>query len=85
MSRIGKKPIPLPDKVKVEIKPESVVVTGPKGSVTNRDSAGNPVGKEGQGAACDSQGRQRAAEGVSRTGSRSCRQRGAWCDRRLHA
>jgi large subunit ribosomal protein L6 len=35
MSRIGKKPIPLPDKVKVEINPASVVVTGPKGSVTN--------------------------------------------------
>ena len=35
MSRIGKKPIPVPDKVKVEIKPDTVVVTGPKGSVTN--------------------------------------------------
>jgi large subunit ribosomal protein L6 len=35
MSRIGKKPIPIPDKVKVEIKPDSVVVTGPKGSVSN--------------------------------------------------
>src|SRR5262245_48270877 len=35
MSRIGKKPIPVPDKVKVEIKPDAVVVTGPKGSVSN--------------------------------------------------
>jgi large subunit ribosomal protein L6 len=35
MSRIGKKPIPVPDKVKVDIKPESVVVTGPKGTVVN--------------------------------------------------
>ena len=35
MSRIGKKPIPVPDKVKVEIKPSSIVVTGPKGTVTN--------------------------------------------------
>ena len=35
MSRIGRKPIPLPDKVKVEIKPDTVVVTGPKGSVSN--------------------------------------------------
>ena len=35
MSRIGKKPIPIPDKVKIEIKPDSVVVTGPKGSVSN--------------------------------------------------
>ncbi len=77
MSRIGKKPIPLPDKVKVDIKPESVVVTGPKGTVTNVDPAGNPVGKEGQGTARHPQGRQRAAAGVSRTGSRSCRQRRA--------
>ncbi len=35
MSRIGNKPIPLPDKVKVNIQADSVVVTGPKGSVTN--------------------------------------------------
>src|SRR6267142_1541385 len=35
MSRIGKKPVPIPDKVKVDIKPNAVVVTGPKGSVTN--------------------------------------------------
>ena len=35
MSRIGKKPIPIPDKVKVEIKSDSVAVTGPKGTVTN--------------------------------------------------
>src|SRR2546428_6296754 len=35
MARIGKKPIPVPDKVKVDIKPNAVVVTGPKGSVTN--------------------------------------------------
>ena len=36
MSRIGKKPIPLPDKVKVDIQAENIVVTGPKGSVSNR-------------------------------------------------
>jgi large subunit ribosomal protein L6 len=35
MSRIGKKPITVPEKVKVDIKPDTVVVTGPKGSVTN--------------------------------------------------
>jgi len=35
MSRIGKKPVPIPDKVKVDIKPDAVVITGPKGSVTN--------------------------------------------------
>lgn len=35
MSRIGKKPIPVPDKVKVQINPDTVVVTGPKGTVSN--------------------------------------------------
>src|SRR5262245_31999379 len=35
MSRIGKKPIPVPDKVKVQIEADSVVVTGPKGTVRN--------------------------------------------------
>jgi large subunit ribosomal protein L6 len=35
MSRIGKKPIPIPDKVKIDIKPDTIVVTGPKGTVTN--------------------------------------------------
>src|SRR5438034_10114066 len=35
MSRIGKKPIPVPDKVKVDIKPDTAVVTGPKGTVSN--------------------------------------------------
>ncbi|KPL01667.1 MAG: 50S ribosomal protein L6 [candidate division Zixibacteria bacterium SM23_73_2] len=34
MSRVGKKPIPMPEEVKVEIKPNNqVVVTGPKGSL----------------------------------------------------
>src|ERR1043165_3614149 len=35
MSRIGRKPIPVPDKVKVDIQAETIVVTGPKGSVSN--------------------------------------------------
>jgi len=35
VSRIGRQPIPVPDKVNIEIKPDTVVVTGPKGSVTN--------------------------------------------------
>jgi len=34
LSRVGKKPIPMPEEVKVEIKPNNqVVVTGPKGSL----------------------------------------------------
>ncbi len=34
MSRIGKQPVPIPDKVKVEIKNHTVHVEGPKGKVT---------------------------------------------------
>ena len=33
MSRVGKKPIPVPDKVKVELDGRNVTVTGPKGSL----------------------------------------------------
>jgi large subunit ribosomal protein L6 len=33
MSRIGKQPISIPDKVKVEIKDTTVLVEGPKGKV----------------------------------------------------
>src|SRR5260370_39227112 len=35
MSRIGKKPIPIPEKVKIDIKSDAVIVTGPKGTVSN--------------------------------------------------
>ncbi|HYX84145.1 MAG TPA: 50S ribosomal protein L6 [Gaiellales bacterium] len=38
MSRIGKKPIPIPDGVTVEIRPGLVSVTGPKGSLEERVS-----------------------------------------------
>lgn len=34
MSRVGKNPIPIPDKTKVEIKGKLVSVTGPKGTLT---------------------------------------------------
>jgi large subunit ribosomal protein L6 len=34
MSRIGKQPIPVPDKVKVDIKGHTVLVDGPKGKVS---------------------------------------------------
>jgi large subunit ribosomal protein L6 len=35
MSRVGKKPIPIPEKVKVDIKPGSVSVNGPKGNLVH--------------------------------------------------
>jgi large subunit ribosomal protein L6 len=36
MSRIGRKPIPVPDGVTVTIEPEAVHVTGPRGSLSER-------------------------------------------------
>lgn len=36
MSRIGKQPIPIPDKVKVTLKGDTVSVEGPKGKVSKR-------------------------------------------------
>jgi large subunit ribosomal protein L6 len=38
MSRIGKKPIPVPDGVTVTIEPEVVHVTGPRGALSERKS-----------------------------------------------
>lgn len=34
MSRIGKVPVPIPEKVKVDVKDQTVLVEGPKGKVT---------------------------------------------------
>ena len=36
MSRIGRKPIPVPDSVTVTIEPEAVHVTGPRGALSER-------------------------------------------------
>ncbi len=36
MSRVGKKPIPIPSGVKVEIEDNLIMVTGPKGKLTQR-------------------------------------------------
>ena len=69
MSRIGRKPIPLPDKVKVEIKPDSVVVTGPKGSVSNVIPPGikwEKKDKELLAVRLDDSGPQRAFHGLAR-------------------
>src|SRR5437762_10418049 len=69
MSRIGKKPIPLPDKVKVEIKQDSVVVTGPKGAVSNPIPPGikfEQRDKELLAIRQDDSGPQRAFHGLAR-------------------
>ena len=34
MSRIGKQPVPIPDKVKVDVQDHSIQVEGPKGRVS---------------------------------------------------
>ena len=39
MSRIGKQPVPIPDKVKVDIKGTTVSVEGPKGKVSKTFAA----------------------------------------------
>jgi large subunit ribosomal protein L6 len=69
MSRIGKKPIPVPDKVKVDIKPDVVVVTGPKGSVTNLVPPGikwEQKDKQLLAIRQDDSGPQRAFHGLAR-------------------
>ena len=70
MSRIGKKPIPLPDKVKVDIQANSIKVTGPKGSVTNPLPPGirfEQKEKELLAIRLDDSGPQRAFHGLART------------------
>jgi len=48
MSRIGKKPIPVPASVTVSIEPELVRVNGPKGELTERIPRDITVAREGE-------------------------------------
>jgi large subunit ribosomal protein L6 len=69
MSRIGKKPIVIPEKVKVDIKPDSVVVTGPKGSVANPIPPGirfETKDKQVLAIRKDDSGQQKAFHGLAR-------------------
>jgi large subunit ribosomal protein L6 len=69
MSRIGKKPISVPEKVKIDIKPDTVVVTGPKGTVTNLIPPGikwQQKDKQLLAARLDDSGPQRAFHGLAR-------------------
>ncbi len=69
MSRIGKKPIPLPDKVKIEVRGDTVVVTGPKGTVSNPIPPGirfEQKDKEFLAIRRDDTGPQRAFHGLAR-------------------
>ncbi len=47
MSRIGRKPIPVPDGVEVKIEPELVSVKGPKGELSERIPRDITVAQEG--------------------------------------
>lgn len=69
MSRIGKKPIPIPDKVKIDIKDGVVAVTGPKGTVSNPIPPGitfERKDKELLTVRKDDTGPQRAFHGLAR-------------------
>jgi large subunit ribosomal protein L6 len=48
MSRIGRKPIPVPSDVTVTIEPELVVVKGPKGELSERVSRDITVAQDGE-------------------------------------
>jgi large subunit ribosomal protein L6 len=70
VSRIGKKPIPVPDGVTIEIRPGSVAVRGPKGDLEERVSPAMKVTQEdGQivVARPTDRGDHRALHGLTRT------------------
>jgi large subunit ribosomal protein L6 len=69
MSRIGKKPIVIPDKVKIDVRPDVVVVSGPKGSVSNPIPPGirfETKDKQLHAIRQDDTGPQRAFHGLAR-------------------
>lgn len=69
MSRIGKKPIPIPDKVKIDIKANNVVVTGPKGTINSPIPPGirfEQKDKQLLAIRKDNSGPQRAFHGLAR-------------------
>ena len=70
MSRIGKKPIPVPDGVTIEIRPGAVAVRGPKGDLEERVSPAMTVTQEdGQVVVArpTDRGDHRALHGLTRT------------------
>jgi large subunit ribosomal protein L6 len=70
VSRIGKKPIPVPDGVTVEIRPGAVAVRGPKGDLEERVSPAMTVTQEdGQVVVArpTDRGDHRALHGLTRT------------------
>lgn len=70
MSRIGKLPVAVPDKVKIEIAASQVKVTGPNGTLVERMPEGVTVALEGAEVLVtrvDDSRQARAAHGLART------------------
>src|SRR4030081_181881 len=70
MSRIGKKPIPVPTSVSVSIEPQLVRVNGPKGELTERIPRDITVAQEGEeviGKRPTGRGEHRALHGLTRS------------------
>src|ERR1700749_2638216 len=70
MSRIGKKPIPVPTGVTVTIEPEVVRVAGPRGDLferKSRDIEGRPEGEERLGSRPTDRAEHRALHGLTRS------------------
>jgi large subunit ribosomal protein L6 len=71
MSRIGRKPIPVPDGVTVTIEPEAVHVSGPRGALSERKSREITVARDDDGTLLVSRptdrGEHRALHGLTRT------------------
>jgi large subunit ribosomal protein L6 len=70
MSRIGRKPIPVPDGVTVKVEPEAVHVTGPRGALSERKS--RDIGVEQQDSELivtrpTDRGEHRALHGLTRS------------------
>jgi len=70
MSRIGKKPIPLPSGVTVSIEPELVQVNGPRGTLSERVSRDITVAQDGDVIVVSrptDRGQHRALHGLTRS------------------
>jgi large subunit ribosomal protein L6 len=70
MSRIGKKPIPVPTSVSVSIEPDLVRVNGPKGELTERIPRDITVAQEGEELVVrrpTDRGEHRALHGLTRS------------------
>jgi len=71
MSRIGRKPIPVPDGVTVTVEPEVVHVTGPRGALSERKSRDITIATEDDGTLLVSRptdrGEHRALHGLTRS------------------